>query len=93
MRLPKHWVPLIAKKIVGDLLSMGLIETRVPLGEVIAHAEGLIMDELMVEDRVNEETREILKTYSDEIERGRLDYRKMFELTKRKIVREKGLIL
>jgi hypothetical protein len=93
MRLPKHWVPLIARKIVGDLLSMGLIENRIPLEKVIVYAEGLIMDELMVEDRVNEETREILKKYADQIERGKLDYRKMFELTKRKIVREKGLIL
>jgi hypothetical protein len=93
MRIPKHWVPLIAKKIVGDLLSRGLIETKVPLGVLIADAEGLIMDELMVEDRVNEETREILKKYAHEIEKGKLDYRKIFELTKRKIVQEKGLIL
>ena len=93
MRIPKHWVPLIAKKIVGDLLSRGLIEAKIPVEELIADAERLIMDELMVEDRVNEETREILKKYTHEIEKGRLDYRKMFELTKRKIVREKGVIL
>jgi hypothetical protein len=46
------------------------------------------MDELMVEDRVNDEVREILKKYTGEIEKGRLDYRRMFELTKKKIVEE-----
>jgi hypothetical protein len=93
MRIPKPWVSLIAKKIVGDLLARELIEPRVPLEELITDAEGLVLDELMVEDRVNEEAKDILKKYAYEIEKGRLDYRKMFELTKKKIVQERGLIL
>ena len=93
MRIPNPWVSLIAKKIVGDLLARELIEPNVSLEELMTHVEGLILDELTVEDRVNEEAREILKKYAYEIEKGRLDYRKMFELTKKKIVRERGLIL
>ncbi len=93
MRIPRPWVSLIARKIVGALLARELIEPNVSLEELITHAEGLILDELTVEDRVNEEAREILKKYAYEIEKGRLDYRKMFELTKKKIVRERGLIL
>jgi hypothetical protein len=51
------------------------------------------MEELAIEDRINDEVREILKKYTGEIEKGRLDYRKMFELTKKKIVQERGVIL
>ena len=47
----------------------------------------------MVEDRVNDEVREILKKFSSEIEKGRLDYRKVFEMTKKKIVEERGIVL
>ncbi|MGD0887175.1 MAG: DUF507 family protein [Thermodesulfovibrionales bacterium] len=93
MRIPKTWVSLIAKRIEDDLLSKGLVEAKVSKQQLLADIEKIIMGELMVEDKVNEEVREMLKKYSSEIEKGRLDYRKMFELTKRKIVEERGLIL
>ena len=34
-----------------------------------------------------------LKKYDVEIEKGRLDYRKLFELTKQKLVKERNIIL
>lgn len=93
MRIPKTWVPLIAKKVIDDLITKGLIDSRGSVEELISETERLITDELMVEDRVNEAVREVLKKYAADIEKGRLDYRKMFELTKRKIIEERGLIL
>lgn len=93
MRIPKTWVPLIAKKIMNDLLAREIIVSRVPMEELAAEAERLIMEELMVEDRVNDEVREILKKFTGEIEKGRLDYRKVFDLTKRKIIEERGLVI
>jgi len=93
MRIPKTWVPLIAKKIMDDLLAREIIVSRAPVEELVAEAEKLIMEELMVEDRVNDEVREILKKFTGEIEKGRLDYRKVFDLTKRKIIEERGLVI
>jgi hypothetical protein len=93
MRIPKTWVPLIAKRIIDDLLAKELIASRVPKEELVSQTEQLIMEELMVEDRVNDEVREILKKFTGEIEKGRLDYRKMFELTKKKIIEERGLVI
>lgn len=93
MRIPRTWVPLIAEKIVDNLIAKELIEPKVTVEKLTAEAEELIMDELMVEDRVNEEVREILKRHGSEIERGRLDYRRLFELTKQKIVKERNLVL
>ena len=93
MRIPKTWVPLIAKRIIDDLLAKELIASRVPKEELISQAEQLVLEELMVEDRVNDEVREILKKFTGEIEKGRLDYRKMFELTKKRIVEERGLVI
>ncbi len=86
-------MPLIAKKMIDDLVARELIVPRVPLGELVAEAEKLVTEELMVEDRVNDEVREILKKFTGEIEKGRLDYRKVFELTKRKIIEERGLVI
>lgn len=93
MRIPKAWIPLISKKIINDLLGKDLIIPQIPAGTLITEAEKLIMDELMAEDRLNEEVREILKKFSVDIEKGRLDYRKMFEITKKKLVAERGIIV
>ncbi len=93
MRIPKTWVSLITKKVVDGIISKQLITPRIPLEQLLTNTEELIMDELLVEDRLNDEVREILKKHNLEIERGKLDYRKLFELTKQKIVKERKLIL
>ena len=52
-----------------------------------------ITEELSVEDRLNTEVRTLMKQYDAEIERGGVDYQKMFTMIKTKLVRERGLIL
>ena len=93
MRVPKSWVPLLAKKVAENLAAKDMVRVAVPMDKFIAKTEELIMEELMVEDRVNEEVRELLKKHASDIERGRMDYRKLFELTKQKLVRERNLVL
>lgn len=93
MRIPKTWVPPMAKRVIEHLLSLELIEPKVTVEELIKEAEALLMDELMVEDRLNEEVREILKKFEKDIDRGRLDYKKIFELTKQKLVKERNIVL
>ncbi|MDI1472459.1 MAG: DUF507 family protein [Thermodesulfovibrio sp.] len=93
MRIPKNWIPYIANTIIENLLKKNMIESIVPKEQLIEEAEKLILDELMVEDRLNEEVREILKKYESEIEKGKLDYRKLFEMTKQKLVKQRNLVL
>lgn len=93
MRIPKTWVSLITKKVIAGIVSKQMVTPGVPMGKLLAEAEELILGELMAEDRLNEEVREILRKHSPEIEHKRLDYRKLFELTKQKIVKERNLIL
>ncbi|MEW5745021.1 MAG: DUF507 family protein [Nitrospirota bacterium] len=93
MRIPKSWVPLLAKKIVDNLTSKALIEPAVPVEELVAAAEELLLEELMVEDRLNDEVRQLLRKYESEIEKGRLDFRRLFDMTKQKLVRERNIVL
>ena len=93
MRVPKTWVSLISKKIVEGITSKQLITSHLPIEKLLADVEEIITAELMVEDRLNDEIREILKKYNPEIENSRLDYRKLFDLTKRKLVKERNVIL
>lgn len=93
MRIPKTWIPYIADTIVENLLKKNMIELTVSKDILLEEVEKLILDELMVEDRLNEEVRELLKKYENEIEKGKLDYRKLFEMTKQKLVKQRNLVL
>jgi uncharacterized protein len=93
MRIPKSWVPALAKKITDNLMNKELVESLVPVETLIAETERLLLEELMVEDRLNEEVRQILKKFEPEIEKGRLDYRRLFDMTKQKIVKERNVII
>ncbi|RME65643.1 MAG: DUF507 family protein [Nitrospirae bacterium] len=93
MRIPKSWVLPMARRIVEDLLREDLIDPTVSEEELIEHTRELLMEELTVEDRLNEEVREILKQFEHEIEAKRLDYRKLFEMTKRKLIKERNIVI
>ena len=93
MRIPKAWVPLLAKKITENLVTKGLVKSASSIEKFVIATEALILEELSVEDRVNEEVRQLLKGYTSEIEKGRMDYRRLFEMTKQKLVRERNLVL
>ena len=83
----------MARRIIEDLLKRKYITPQIDKEELINITEEILLDELMVEDRLNAEVREILKQFEDEIENKRLDYKRLFDLTKQKLVRERNLIL
>lgn len=93
MRIPKSWVPVLAKKIAENLTSKELLAPKVPIDKFIAQIDEILLEELMVEDRLHEEIRDLLKKHGTDIERGRMDYRRLFELTKQKLVRERNLVI
>ncbi len=93
MRIPKSWVPVLAKEVMEELLRKESIKLNAPQEQVTGILEELILEELMVEDRLNDEVREILKKFDSEIEKGRLDYRRLFDMTKHKLVKERNIIL
>jgi hypothetical protein len=55
--------------------------------------DSVITEELSIEDRLNAEVRRMLQAHEQEIERGHVDYQKMFTMLKQKLVRERGIIL
>ncbi|HDZ62033.1 MAG TPA: DUF507 family protein [Nitrospirae bacterium] len=93
MRIPKTWVSILAKEIIEGLSEKKLIGLKTSKDEVISSTDSLILDELMVEDRLNKEVRDLLQQYDSQIEKGQLDFQKRFDLTKRKLIRERNIIL
>lgn len=83
----------MAKKAVEHLIASGLIEPKAPVADLISAAEAIIMEELMVEDRLNDEIRRMLGKFEKDIDKGRLDYKRVFDLTKQKLIKERNLVL
>ncbi|MFQ3574046.1 MAG: DUF507 family protein [Thermodesulfovibrionales bacterium] len=93
MRIPRSWLPIISNKIIHNIEKKNLAKLNVPKQQAIEETERLLFDELSVEDRLNEEVREMLKKFESEIEKNRLDYRKLFEMTKNKLIKERNIVL
>lgn len=92
MRLTPDEVDYISRKIVKTLVAAHRIEvdSEARLAEGIGR---VITEELMVEDRLNEEVREVLVSHSSEMQRSNITYTDMFKMVKRKLAKEKGVIL
>ena len=93
MKVPKGWVSPLTKEIVAALCKKKLVELKIAQEKAVELLHDIILDEFTIEDRLNKEVKELLKKYDVEIEKGRLDYRKLFELTKQKLVKERNIIL
>lgn len=83
----------MAEALVSRLRHEGYIELAGDKRTAVESLEGAITEELSVEDRLNAEVRQLMKAYEAEIERGQVDYQKMFTMIKQKLVRERGIIL
>lgn len=93
MRITKEFIETVSKKIVRSLIDKDLIiweDTTDKLETIIA---GIITEDLMVEDRLNEEVKTLLESKTEEYERSMMDYGRVFQMVKSKLVRERGLIL
>jgi hypothetical protein len=83
----------MAKRIIDNLIAREMISPKIPVEKLVSQTDAIMLEELMVEDRLNNEIRELLRKHETDIERNRMDYRKLFELTKQKLVKERNLVL
>ena len=93
MRVTKEFVEVLSKRIVKSLTEKDLIIWEEAVGKLEAIVSGIIIEDLMVEDRLNEEVKTLLESKTEEYERSMMDYGRVFQMVKSKLVRERGLIL
>jgi hypothetical protein len=92
MLLNRDFVGHMAADTVKKLVEGELIETKAAEA-VTQRLRQAMMDELTVEDRVNDEARQILIQHQDEMRRTGVSYQEMFKKVKAQIARDKKLIL
>jgi uncharacterized protein len=92
MRLSADEIQYICRKIVKTLVAEEKLEVDSEQ-RLVDELARVITEELMVEDRLNEEVREVLIQHSSEMERSNITYTEMFKMLKKKMAREKGIVL
>jgi hypothetical protein len=92
MRLTPDEIEFIARKIVKTLVAEGKLEVDSE-PRVVADLMRVVTDDLSVEDRLNEEVREVLMQHASEMERSNMSYTEMFKMLKKKMAKEKGIVL
>ena len=93
MRITKEFVETLSKKVVRSLKDKDLIIWEETIDKLETIVAGIITEDLMVEDRLNEEGKTLLEAKTEEYERSMMEYGRVFQMVKSKLVRERGLIL
>jgi len=92
MLLSRDYVGYMAKEVIKRLAAAKMIETK-KVENVTQQLRQTMADEVTIEDRLNEEVREILARYSDEMQRTGVSYQDMYKKVKGQLARERKLIL
>ena len=84
----------MASEVIKKLMEDQQIEIKEKDQEaVITRVRLRMLEEITIEDKVNEEVRNILTQYQDEMRRTGVSYQEMFKKVKGQIARDRKLIL
>jgi hypothetical protein len=92
MLLLRDFVAHMANEVVKRLVDGGQIETRVREA-VTTRVRQRMLEELTVEDRLNEEVRQILVERQDEMRSTGVSYQEMYKKVKQHLARDRKLVL
>jgi len=81
----------MAAQIVQELFARDFIDH--PSREnLLQTVNNVIVEELSIEDKIDEEVRQILTEHADQLQQANVQYHEMFKRVKAKIQRERNLI-
>ena len=92
MLLVRDYVGHMASEVVKRLIEGSLVESKAPEA-VTQRVRQRMMEELTVEDRLNDEVREILVQHQDEMRRTGASYQEMYKKVKGQLARDRKLVL
>ena len=92
MLLSRDFTAYIANEIVKRLVETEMIETKAPT-QVVERVRHRMQEELGVEEKINDEARQILIEHQDEMRRTGASYQEMYKKVKAQLARDRKLIL
>jgi hypothetical protein len=92
MLIARDYVEYMATEVVKRLVEGKLIETKVS-DAVAQRLRQRMMEEITIEDRLNEEVRQILTDHQEEMRRTNVSYQEMYKKVKAQLARDRKLVL
>src|ERR1700744_903688 len=92
MLINRDYVAHMASEVVKRLIEGNQIETKAAEA-VIPRVRAKMMEEITVEDRLNDEVRDILTQHQDEMRRTGGSYQEMYKKVKGQLARDRKLVL
>jgi len=92
MNFSKDYVGYLGRRTIKHLMNVNMIHTeKVEVLNSRVHAA--LLDEMMLEDRINDEVRLILEAYQEEMRRTGASYQEMFKKIKQELARKYKAVL
>jgi hypothetical protein len=92
MLLSRDYVGYMATELVKRLVAAKMVETKAAQA-VSQRLRVAMQEEINVEERINEEVRQILSEHADDIRRAGASYQEMYKKVKMQLARDRKLIL
>ncbi|MBN1593908.1 MAG: DUF507 family protein [Candidatus Coatesbacteria bacterium] len=94
MRLKREQIEFIAHQILKDLRKEKLIEVdKSDLEMLQVNVDEFVLEQVLVEDKLNEEVRKMLEQFRDKMYREDINYQDMFKMIKRRLIEERNLVI
>ncbi len=93
MALRKREVELIADKITANLIRSGTIKLNKDMSILKGIVRDVLEEDVQKEREIDIKTKELLKQYSNEIEKEGADSSKLFIMAKKKVAKREGFLL
>jgi hypothetical protein len=92
MVVSKEYVGYLARQIVKKLTEREFIDAT-DKNAVVEKMNAILLDELQVEDRINDEVRQILEVIQDDMRKEGANYQEMFKKVKNQLVQRYKAVL
>jgi len=93
MLISRDYIGYMASELAKRLLASEMIESATPPAALAERIRQKMAEEITIEDRLNEEVRDILNKHADEMRRTGVSYQEMYKKVKGELARQRKLIL
>ncbi len=93
MKISNEQIARISSMIVASLKEKKLLEFKSGEAAVKERIVEIFTQNILAEEALNRDVENIMRSHSGEIEGGQMDYRKMFNMIKSKLAKEREIIL
>ncbi len=93
MRIKRDQIDQITKSVLSGLKEKGLIVFKADEDKVLERMRRAVIEDMRAEEALDREVEGILNSHMGEMDRGGVDYRKMFRMLKNKLAKERGIVL